>query len=79
MTHAAHEGSAMADGAPGPALKPLTLEGHLNQNCFCVEIDPARVWRALEQIAAGAGPSGVVPGTAPGSSPARRSSCRTPT
>jgi hypothetical protein len=50
----------MTDGSAGSALTPLTLEGRLNQDCFCVEIDPAHVWRALEQTAACLGPSGVV-------------------
>ena len=32
-------------------MVPLTLEGRLNQDCFCIEIDPERVWRTLEQVA----------------------------
>jgi hypothetical protein len=35
----------------------LTLEGQLNQECFCIDVDPARVWRAVEQTTAG-----IVPG-----------------
>ena len=35
----------------------LTLEGLLNQECFCIDVDPARVWRAVEQATAG-----IVPG-----------------
>jgi len=35
----------------------LTLEGLLNQECFCIDVDPARVWRAVEQMTAG-----IVPG-----------------
>ena len=35
----------------------LTLEGRLNQECFCIDVDPARVWRAVEQMTAG-----IVPG-----------------
>jgi len=35
----------------------LTPEGRLNQECFCIDVDPARVWRAVEQMTAG-----VVPG-----------------
>jgi hypothetical protein len=35
----------------------LTLEGRLNQECFCIDVDPARVWRAVEQTTAG-----IVPG-----------------
>jgi hypothetical protein len=31
----------------------LTLEGRLNQECFCIDVDPARVWRAVEQTTAG--------------------------
>ena len=35
----------------------LTLAGLLNQECFCIDVDPARVWRAVEQTTAG-----IVPG-----------------
>ncbi|MGD0670818.1 MAG: hypothetical protein ABSB13_01995 [Candidatus Binatus sp.] len=35
----------------------LTLEGRLNQDCFCIDVDPARVWRAVEQTTAG-----IIPG-----------------
>ena len=35
----------------------LTLEGLLNQECFCIDVDLARVWRAVEQATAG-----IVPG-----------------
>jgi hypothetical protein len=35
----------------------LTIEGLLNQECFCIDVDPARVWRAVEQSTAG-----IVPG-----------------
>ncbi len=35
----------------------LTLQGRLNQECFCIDVDPAHVWRAVEQITAG-----IVPG-----------------
>jgi hypothetical protein len=40
------------------ALTPVfsTLEGELNRNCFCIDIDPARVWSAVEQAAAGLAP-----------------------
>jgi len=43
-----------------PASSPrdrLTLEGRLNQECFCIDVDPARVWRAVEDTTAG-----IVPG-----------------
>jgi hypothetical protein len=35
----------------------LTIEGLLNQECFCIDVDPVRVWRAVEQSTAG-----IVPG-----------------
>ncbi len=35
----------------------LTPEGLLNRECFCIDVDPARVWRAVEQATAG-----IVPG-----------------
>jgi len=38
----------------------LTLEGRLNQECFCIDVDPARVWRAVEQITAGIVPGAVL-------------------
>jgi hypothetical protein len=30
-----------------------TLEERLNQDCFCIDVDPASVWSAVEQAAAG--------------------------
>ena len=31
------------------AAEPVeTLDERLNQNCFCIDVDPARVWRAVE-------------------------------
>ncbi len=50
----------MTEVSAGSALKPLTVEGHLNQDCFCIEIDPARVWRALERTAAMLGPDAAL-------------------
>lgn len=29
------------------------LEEHLNRDCFCIDVDPAQVWSAVEQAAAG--------------------------
>lgn len=32
------------------------LEEHLNRDCFCIDVDPAQVWSAVEQALAGALP-----------------------
>lgn len=34
----------------------LTFEERLNQDCFCIDVDPAQVWAAVEQAAAGVVP-----------------------
>jgi hypothetical protein len=41
-------------------LEPATLEGRLNQDCFCIEVEPARVWRALEQASPCLSPDGLL-------------------
>jgi DNA-binding FrmR family transcriptional regulator len=37
-------------------MNSLTLEERLNQDCFCIDVDPAQVWAAVEQAAAGVVP-----------------------
>ena len=32
------------------------LEEHLNRDCFCIDVDPAQVWSAVEQASAGVVP-----------------------
>lgn len=34
----------------------VTLEEHLNRDCFCIDVDPAQVWSAVEGAAAGVVP-----------------------
>jgi hypothetical protein len=47
--------------APAPSTRDrLTIEGRLNQECFCIDVDPARVWRAVEQTTAGIVPLEVL-------------------
>lgn len=37
-------------------MNALTPEERLNQDCFCIDVDPALVWAAVERAAAGAVP-----------------------
>lgn len=46
----------MTDPCAAAAQAPLTLEAQLNRDCFCIDVDPARVWAAVEQAAAGVVP-----------------------
>lgn len=35
----------------------LSQEGRLNQDCFCIDVEPEQVWRVVEQAAAGVVPA----------------------
>lgn len=37
-------------------MRSLSREERLNQDCFCIDVDPAKVWSAVEQAAAGVVP-----------------------
>src|SRR3990167_1321334 len=37
-------------------MSAITLEQQLNRDCFCIDVDPERVWSAVEHAAAGVVP-----------------------
>ncbi|WP_332774079.1 hypothetical protein [Phenylobacterium sp.] len=41
-------------------MNAITLEEQLNRDCFCIDVDPERVWSVVERAAAGVVPVGLL-------------------